>query len=73
MSGWTPVGERLPDDEIDALAWLTGASGARMAVCYMAPWRGGEARWFLTDGNGRPIQEPTHWRELPEEPTDAPR
>ena len=55
---WIPVTERLPDDETTVLIATPGAD----------PWPGwhDEVGWFQADGS--PVEEVTHWANMPEGP-----
>jgi hypothetical protein len=62
---WIACSERMPDDDIDVLAWV--ADGFFDGRCYIVS-RAGD--WFVDD-DARTVSRVTHWMDLPEAPEEA--
>ena len=61
-SQWAACSERMPDDDIEVLAWV--ADGFFDGHCYIVS-RAGD--WFVDD-DARTVSGVTHWMDLPEAP-----
>lgn len=62
QSGWIPVGERLPDDDLGVMIGLRDKSGDDVWI----GWHDGDMGWVCDNG---PLGERvTHWMPLPEAP-----